>query len=129
MKLKSLLAPVIRAVGRRETWEALALLVRPGRCSLLAVVFAVVVSLVLVGCAASGHLNSFPRIAKPLVGPGIFWLFVVGTITNSMVCGYTAFALGMLFVYGFLGTVADTAFRVVAICRAPKVVGGANNGE
>ncbi|WP_218933813.1 hypothetical protein [Rubripirellula lacrimiformis] len=71
-----------------------------------------VLTLALVGFATTGNLNSFPRILKPLLIPGIFGLFIVGSVTGSMLFAYVAYAACMIVVYGAIGTIADLATRV-----------------
>ena len=48
-----------------------------------------------------------------LAFPGILFLYVVGTLTNSFVCAWIAFAKGMALAYGISGLMLDALLWLI----------------
>ena len=87
-------------------------LCRPGRVTASLLLFALGVSVVFAVLASTSNLNAFPRFLKPALIPGIFCLYIVGTITGSLAAGGFAFAAGMAIVYGVTGLAVDASLRL-----------------
>ncbi len=100
MRFPRALPYLMQLASEHETWWLIATLARPGRSTAFAVLAALTLSLMLFGLSASGNLDAFPNFAKPLVLPGISCLYVVGTITNSVLWSVSAFGVVMIIVYG-----------------------------
>lgn len=95
----------------RRSWTVAAAYLRPGRCSLVALMLAAVVTFLFAWFAATGNLNSFPQVLKPLLIPGIFGLYIVGTVTGSMPLAFAAHAVCMTIVYLAVGVLVDLMVR------------------
>jgi hypothetical protein len=107
-----LIREFLNAAMSRRRWSVAVACSRPGRAAVVALTLATVLTLLFACYAATGSLNSFPQILKPLLIPGIFGLYFVGTITGSMLLAYAAYVFCMAIVYLGIGTLADLMIRL-----------------